>query len=186
VNKNLQPDVGRYFIAVIPPPPVFEEVLRLKNYFREKYDSRAAFNAPPHITLHAPFLWDKQKEHLMISSLAEFSITQKSITLALSNFSAFPPRVIFIDVSNNVRLRQLQLDLCRFCEETLNVYSATSKHRSFHPHLTLAFRDLKRLQFNQAWEEFRTRTFSASFVVDKITLLSHNGKMWGSLKDFHF
>ena len=47
----------QYFVALIPPSPVYEEAQALKEYFREKYNSKAALNSPPHITLHMPFFW---------------------------------------------------------------------------------------------------------------------------------
>src|SRR5258708_485210 len=91
-------DVNRYFIAIVPPSPVFEEVVALKNYFKEKYNSRAALNSPPHITMHMPFLWKEKKEGFLISSLQVFAADQKPATIELSNFTSFPPRVIFINV----------------------------------------------------------------------------------------
>lgn len=46
-----------YFIALVLPSPLYEEVTRLKEYFRDRYNSKAALRSPPHITLHMPFKW---------------------------------------------------------------------------------------------------------------------------------
>ena len=62
-----------YFIAIIPPSPVYEEALELKKYFKEQYGSKAALNSPPHITLHMPFLWNEEKEKKLTERLLVFS-----------------------------------------------------------------------------------------------------------------
>ncbi|MBK5277935.1 MAG: 2'-5' RNA ligase family protein, partial [Bacteroidia bacterium] len=68
----------------------------------------------------------------------------------------------------------------------LNIFNAQYKDMPFHPHLTLAFRDLKKPMFEKAWEEFKSKEYSESFAAKHFTLLKHNGKVWESLKDFEF
>ena len=63
----------QYFVALIPPSPVFEEALALKEYFKERYHSKAALNSPPHITLHMPFMWNEEKENKLVGKLQEFA-----------------------------------------------------------------------------------------------------------------
>jgi 2'-5' RNA ligase len=176
---------SKYFIAIVPPSPLLEEIQDIKNEFPDKYQSRAALNSPPHITLHEPFLWNSQNENLLITALSEFVQGRNSFTVELLNFSSFTPRVIYIHVSNNRNLTELQEKLDQHCEVNLNLVSA-EHHRQFRPHLTVAFRDLKKTLFFKAWEEFNRRSFSASFTVNKITLLKHNGKNWEPFADFHF
>lgn len=186
MKENLSAGISRYFVAIIPPSPVFEEVQELKNYFKEHYQSRAALNALPHITLYRPFLWKDIQEEFLISSLTDFSTTQQPTTIELSNFSSFPPRVIFISVSENEKLNKAQYELHRYFETTLNLFDAEYRGLPYHPHLTLAFRDLKKPMFAQAWREFKERKFAASFIMDRINLLKHSGKRWEPYKDFHF
>jgi 2'-5' RNA ligase len=168
----------QYFLAIVPPSPVFEEALALKNYFKNRYNSKASLNSPPHITLHMPFRWKEDKEEELTSTLGEFESGLHPFDLNLLNFNSFPPRVIFIDVVPNEQLQALQKKLLRYCKKELNLFNADYKDQPFHPHLTLAFRDLKKSMFAEAWEEFSTKPFSASFVVDKFHLLKHNGKIW--------
>lgn len=171
-----------YFIAIVPPEPVYGEALTLKNQFKDQYHSKAALNSPPHITLHMPFAWKESKEAALINSLEAFSMTQYSFELRLNNFSAFEPRVIFIDVIKNERLEALQKQLKRFCKVELNLFNADYKERAYHPHLTLAFRDLKKPEFYKAWEEFKEKKFEAAVEVTSIFLLKHDGKEWKIVK----
>jgi 2'-5' RNA ligase len=171
----------QYFLAIVPPSPVFEKALELKNYFKEKYHSKASLNSPPHITLHMPFRWKEEREDELITKLEEFGLA--SFPLQLLNFNSFPPRVIFIDVVPNECLPALQKKLLRYCKKELNLFNADYKDQPFHPHLTLAFRDLKKSTFGEAWNEFSSKPFEATFVVDRFVLLKHNGRVWESFRD---
>lgn len=173
-----------YFIAIIPPSPIYEEALKLKNYFKDNFQSKASLNSPPHITLHMPFQWKEAKEELLIQSLKVFANSQTSFEIALQNFNCFQPRVIYIDVVPNEPLSSLQRELHRFVKRELAIFNANYKDHPFHPHITLAFRDLRKQHFSKAWEEFKDRKFDARFTVNAIVLLKHNGKEWSPLNSF--
>jgi 2'-5' RNA ligase len=183
--ENLKQGYQRYFIAIIPPSPIFDEALVFKNYFKEKYSSRASLNSPPHITLRAPFAWKEDDESQLMDSLKAFASGEQQFTIELNGFDTFPQHVIFIAVKGNALLDQFQNQLEAFCETKLNL-SNTYKDQSFHPHLTLAFRDLRKEKFVEAWGEFKEKPFSAAFTVKQFTLLKHNGKLWQPLHSFRF
>ncbi len=173
-----------YFVAIVPPSPVYEEALGLKNYFKEQYHSKASLNSPPHITLHMPFQWKEEKEPELIEAFQQFTPTVKPFKLELSGFGSFPPRVLFIDVAANEDLINLHKELHQHCKKELNVFNANYKDKGFHPHLTLAFRDLKKPMYVSAWQEFEHKDFSSEFKVDKFALLKHNGKVWEVYREF--
>lgn len=172
-----------YFIAIVPPKPVYEQALVLKHHFKDHYNSKAALNSPPHITLHMPFKWKEGKEGELMNTLETFACKQEPFELRFAGFRTFEPRVIFIDVMKDETLTSLQKSLKRFCKTELNLFNADYKELAFHPHLTLAFRDLKKPEFYKAWEEFRDKKFEAAFTVDSIALLKHDGKEWKVFKN---
>lgn len=176
----------QYFIAIIPPAPVYEDAQKLKELFRDQFHSKAALNSPPHITLHMPFLWDESKEKKLVSALVEFVRGRDFIKVCLDNFASFPPRVIFLAVTASDALNELQKDLHRFFKRALNIFNANYQDRPYHPHLTLAFRDLRKEQFHLAWRDFSEREYKAEFMADRIALLKHNGKTWDILREFLF
>jgi len=180
------PGSSLYFIALIPPSPFLEEAQTLKEYFRDQYHSKASLNSPPHITLHMPFQWKETKEEKLVKALSTFSSGKKNFSISFNDFSCFAPRVIYIDIKPSELLTTLQQELYRFCKVELNLFNAQYRDLPFHPHLTLAFRDLKKDQFLKAWQEFKERKFSGEFAIDKITLLKHDGKHWKSFQDFNF
>jgi 2'-5' RNA ligase len=174
-----------YFIALIPPSPIYDEALAQKNYFKENYNSKASLNSPPHITLHMPFRWKEQKEKDLVQAIGQFIKKFDPIKVCLDNFSAFAPRVIFINVVKSDALDQMQRNIQRFCKKELNLFNANYKELAFHPHLTLAFRDLKKPNFKKAWDEFANKEYKAEFIADRIALLKHNGKIWEVFKEFN-
>ncbi len=115
-----------------------------------------------------------------------FTFPVQPFRLQLENFGAFPPRVIFIDLQHSEPLFTLQQELLRYCKRELNLFNANYKDQPFHPHVTLAFRDLKKPVFAQAWGEFESREFSGSFQVSDIHLLKHNGKTWDTFQQIPF
>lgn len=179
-------DAEDYFIGVLPPKPIYDQVLALKHYFKEHFQSKASLNSPPHITLHMPFQWKEKREGELIETLFNFSTIQSPFELQLKNFSCFEPRVIYIDVERQPRLSELQHLLHKTLQKELNIFNANYKDYAFHPHMTVAFRDLKKQNFYKAWEEFKTKTFNASFKVEEVALLKHDGKIWQAFRSFSF
>lgn len=169
-------------MAIIPPEPIYSQAQELMVYFKDNHNSKAALNSPPHITLHMPFKWKEAKEDVLIDKLQAFADGQKTFEMKLNNFSAFEPRVIFIDVVKDENLESLQKKLKRFCKIELNLFNADYKEFAFYPHLTLTFRDLKKPEFYKAWAEFKERKFEATFAVTSIALLKHDGKEWKEFK----
>lgn len=167
-----------YFIAVVPPQKISEEITKLKDYVAEVYESQAALRSPPHITLYMPFRWDETKENILETYLKDFFSVKTSFELSLSGFDAFPPRVIFINVEPSQELEDLQENIMGVMTKDILNMQESNRNKPFHPHLTIAFRDLRKSLFKKAWKEFESRCFNAVFRVDGISLLKHDGTKW--------
>jgi len=176
--------LNEYFIAIIPPPPIYDKANALKNLFKDQYNSKASLNSPPHITLHMPFEWKEDRETLLIEKLSDFVNGLPKPRITITGFDCFRPRVIFLNVQKTPELAKLQKELQSFCKRTFQLFNAQYRDLPFHPHLTLAFRDLKKNAFEEAWKEFEKKEFSASFLTERIALLKHNEKTWEVFKEF--
>ncbi|MCW6035498.1 2'-5' RNA ligase family protein [Spirulina subsalsa FACHB-351] len=173
----------RYFLALLPPVEVQQQANELKEYFARVYDSRKAFNAPPHITLYPPFLWSETRLAELTQILEQFALNQKPIPIVLDGFGAFKPRVIFLRPRKTPELMEIEQTLGAVLMQELGLVTP-QKNRFFNPHLTLAFRDLTRDNFKAAWSEFETREFHAEFTVNQLTLLRHQGHHWQIEREF--
>lgn len=175
---------SKYFLAWVPPEPVYALAWNYKNDFANRYGSKAALRSPPHITLHMPFLWKDKREATLLEALAGFARSQSATPVALTGFGCFAPRVIFIAVRLTDEIRNFQHDLHRFCRQHLQLFNAEYRDLAFHPHLTIAFRDLKKDAFREAWNEFQHMPFDHRFLADRLVLLRHDGSRWVSHQEF--
>jgi 2'-5' RNA ligase len=176
--KSIHEDNELYFIAIIPPNEINEQIENFKQYIFKTYGSRGSLKAPPHITLHMPFHWKRKKQAVLKEKLLQFSESINSCIIELKDFNCFEPKVIYVDVLANQHLTSAQSQLHKFCKTKLNLFNAQYKSLPFHPHITVAFRDLKKPMFYRAWEEFKMKKFSSSFVFNKLTLLKYDEEQW--------
>ncbi len=174
----MKPSKTLYFIAILPPEDVRNIISGLKEYMKENYKAAHALKSPPHITLIPPFRWPETDQDIIIREIERFSEKEKAFTVTLKDYGAFPPRVLYINISRNRILEDLYSRFVLATEKWLTLTDKVIRAGRFSPHITLATRDLSKDNFHKAWEEFRDKSFSADFVVDKIVLLKHNGKNW--------
>ena len=166
-----------YFIAVVAPKEINEDVLKWKNYMKEHHGCVVALRSPAHITLIPPFWMDESLEAKLISSITQFSEDKESFGISLKNFSAFKPRVIFLHVEASERLQKLHSELQEFLIST-SALPISKDERPFTAHLTIATRDLHKKAFHAAWEVFREKKYEASWDANGISLLKHDEKKW--------
>ncbi len=180
----MKPAESRYFLAIIPPDPIQSEAQKIKVQFRDDFNSKGALRSPAHITLHMPFQWKEKKEDKLFSLLVQATNGEK-FHLSFDGFGAFPPRTIFIKNKMSQDLMYFQERLARYAKRNMNLFNATH-NRGYHPHMTVAFRDLKKDKFFEAWAEFEDKPFDHEFEVNSFWLLKHDGKRWNAYREFQF
>lgn len=174
----------KYFIAIVPPEPLLSEIQQIKQSVYDTYQSKGALRSPGHITLHMPFSFDDSKEDKLIGCLSEFQFNT-TFPISLNNYDCFEPRVIFINVQEQTELFDLQKQLVSHVKRNLNIFNQSDDMRGFHPHITIAFRDLKKTVFHKAWEEYKSKSFSETFTCNSFSLLKHQNEEWVVLKVFY-
>lgn len=166
-----------YFIALVLPQPYQDEVTDFKAYMQRAYGCKVALKSPAHITLIPPFYLEQDKEEALISHLQKFEF--KAFPVIFGNFSAFAPRVLFVDVKKSADLNELQQKLQDYLLP--GGFNIKSSKRPFRPHITIANRDLKKEDFPKAKAHFDVLQYNGAFTADALTLLKHNGKNWDQL-----
>ena len=129
--------------------------------------------------------FEENKEDALLTCLQSFKFN-KEFTIQLKDFNCFEPRVVFINVLENQLLFQLQKSLVQHIKSNLNVFNQSDDLRGFHPHITIAFRDLKKQIFYKVWEEFKTKNYETSFQSSEIALLKKGNLNWEIYKRFKF
>ena len=182
-NSN---EANLYFIAIIPPEPVLGECQAHKDYFFEKFNSKASLNSPPHVTLHMPFKLKEVEEGQLIDVIGKTLSNQSSFTLSLDGYDHFHQRVIYVKVADSDPLLNLFLEIRKMMKVNFNIFNADYKNRGFNPHITLAFRDLKKEAFKEAWPEYAKATCQKTFKVQSLVLLKHDSNKWQLFREFEF
>ncbi len=177
--------VRLYFIAILPPKEISEKVIAIKQEFADRFESSRALRPPPHVTLQALFKMDDKDQATLEKMLGDFFRPFPVFKIEFSNFGSFANRrnpVIFIQPLPNAMLNNMHKHLMMFLRKLDFSEENTSLH--FNPHMTVAYRDLTAANFKKAWPEFAKRDFEASFMVEKIHLLRHDGKKWIPVAEF--
>ena len=169
--------MNMYYIAIVAPDEINQEVLKWKNYFKDHFDCGVALKSPAHITLIPPFWMQEDLENELINSIRGFSITKHKFEITLKDFAPFQPKVIFVDIVKSEMLSELHQALNDFIFQ-VNKFPIKKDDRPFHPHVTLATRDLYKKAFQAAWEIFSKKKYEARWLVSGISLLRHNKKNW--------
>ncbi|WP_296622608.1 RNA 2',3'-cyclic phosphodiesterase [Marivirga sp.] len=170
------------FIGICPPHPIEEEIHGIKEEFRQKYGIQGAFRSKAHITLQMPFNLSTNREEEFIDELKKHLLKQKQFKIELNDFGKFEPRVIFLKVNENNELNLLQKSIERFMKR-FQIFNSTHKNNGFTPHITIAFRDLKKPIFHKIWDEVKNREFEETFLAESISIFKHNGKSWDIFKE---
>ena len=174
-----------YFVALVLPEDLNQQVLKWKNYMHERYQCKVSLKSPAHITLVPPFWLDESKENVLLSDINKIAIEEKAFTVETKNFSAFKPRTIFIDVVKNEKLVQLKEKTDAFFKNN-ELYKIKIDNRPFHPHITIATRDLLKKSFYEVWPVFEKERFEKRWEVTGISLLRHNKKNWDVIHTSQF
>jgi 2'-5' RNA ligase len=174
-----------YFIALLAPEEINNQLLKWKQMMLDRFGCSIALRSPAHITLIPPFWLNPELEAKLMESISSFAGSQHPFEIELQNFSFFKPRVIFVAVSENTQLQQLQKDLADYLMHNFT-FPVKKEERPFHPHVTIATRDLHKKTFYEAWEIFRDKKYSAPWEASGISILRHNKKNWDVISTSQF
>jgi 2'-5' RNA ligase len=166
-----------YFIAMVLPAHLNEKVLKYKNMMLEKFNCKVGLKSPAHITLVPPFWMEEEKEESLISDVENLSSQIKPFPVVTNNFSAFIPRTIFIQPVLTEELNKAKQAVDDVFRNNA-FYNIKIETRPFHPHITIATRDLYKKSFHEIWPWFAEKEFKEEWMVEGISILKHNKKNW--------
>src|SRR5574339_451119 len=86
--------MNMYFIAIVVPEEINQQILKWKNYFKENFECTVALKSPAHITIIPPFWMNEELENDLVPSIRECSTTENKFEITLKDFSAFKQKVL--------------------------------------------------------------------------------------------
>lgn len=177
-----KPIYNMYYLALICPPEVDRQVEQYKHWMKDQFGCVVALKSPAHITLIPPFWLVETRETELINAVQSFTSDLSEMEIQLDNFTHFGKKVLTIGVKENPALveikNQVELHFIGAMEDVIR-----ADNRSFHPHITIANRDMKPSDFVKAWEHFSNKTFQASFLTETISLLKLSSGGWNTISD---
>jgi 2'-5' RNA ligase len=174
-----------YFIALVFPEPVDAQVKKLKLQMRDRFNAKAALRSPAHITIIPPWWMDPLLEALLKNSLSGLARSSGSFDIDLKGFSSFPPKTLFIKVDKTEELQALYNKVNSYFKD-LPGFGMKFDDRPFHPHVTIATRDLTKAAYKEAWALLERKQFQAQWRCDAISLLRLEEHGWDVVETIVF
>jgi 2'-5' RNA ligase len=176
----MKPGKQLYFIALLPPKELAAQVHSVKEEIAAKYDSRYSLKIPEHITLIPPFHCSNELFELLTARLKNLCQKEKPFEVFLNNFGHFNKSVLCIQASSQPKeaAAMLRSGVAKVFSEEFSSVKLPQNEEKFTPHMTVANKDLTKINFKKAWEEFSQLSFEEQFSVSSIYLLKHVNGLW--------
>jgi 2'-5' RNA ligase len=166
-----------YYITLLCPPEVDDVIGAHKAMMKENYGCEVASKSPAHVTLIAPFFLSDGKKNQLVEMLQGFDSIISEVTVDINGYNHFNDRVIFADVVVNDNLTALQEQLENYLRNGGFPFIKEAK-KPFHPHVTIATRDLKDKDFDAIWANFEGKEFTSSYATNTIHLMKLVEDRW--------
>jgi 2'-5' RNA ligase len=177
LGMNRSSEHNMYFLAILCPPQVDDKVLSFKHWVKEQFASVVALKSPAHITLIPPFWLEETREAELLQTLQSFTSDMEELEIQLEVFLHFGKKVLFVQVKENPSLQELQSQTENYFLQSFGG-SIKKDNRPFHPHITIANRDIKPGDFGKAWQYFSKKIFKETFRTKTISLLKLISTKW--------
>ncbi len=170
-----------YYIAIVIPEPLSNEIKQLKEEIAARYHCRYALRHIPHITLKAPFIVAKELHEDLVHWFLSMKLTISPFHQQLDGFGCFENArapVLYINPLPAHQLLALRNEIHQLLSSAPTPVEMARNEGDPHFHVTLANRDLKPPAFHNAWMHYQNLPFKRSFAVQNIRLLSHIHGAW--------
>lgn len=176
--------MGLYLTAILPPPELSEQIDEIRMELSQQFNIYAALKPPVHITLYRTVTMEASREELLIGFLKSVSFKHSPYTQELLNFGSFNIQTVFINAIKTKLLSALQKDIAAVFNKNKIDPKEVIGNTTFHPHVTVGYRDIPPEVFPDLWNEIKNRKFKRSFAVNQFSLLKHDGKKWQIFEEF--
>lgn len=175
------PDTSLYFIAIIPPEEISSDITSFKQEMADTYSTKKALRVMPHITLKAPFTIASHRDEEVVEWFENIKTDVPPFEIKLNGFGAFDnPKnpVIFVKPEVSEEMRMVQKDILATFKKQFKSIPLHFHEEEFHPHMTIAYRDLAYAEFEKAWKIYNKKEFLVNFYNYTFYLLKHNKIQW--------
>jgi 2'-5' RNA ligase len=172
-RPSLHADIYRcpfceYLLILKPNTNVNEKVLQVKEEFSGKFKIPQAKYSYPHVTL-VNFLQFKTVENRLLNRLDTIAMGYRPFSVNLKDYGSFPSHTVFINIESKQQIRNLVKELTA-ARQLMTLNKEKKPHFIDNPHLTVG-RSLLPWQYEQSWNEYQHKHFTANFFAESMSLL---------------
>ena len=158
-----------YNLRVVPPEPVFDQVVAFKKQFESLYGKQPLSRSKPHITIAAFYMNSKHQE--LLTTIFDQLAQDKSFQLTLSGFDIFEnTKTLYLGVAKSEALWGIYKNV-----QSLRSSPIKRKLRSFklsdNPHMTISKVSGRKMLY-ESLQHFQKNDYSTAFQVNHLTLVS--------------
>jgi 2'-5' RNA ligase len=165
------------YFSLVCPESVGRDIRGFQQWLFLRHGARAAMKSPAHITLIPPFWWPTANLDALSAHAAAFRFAPPTLKVRLEGFGHFGKRVLFVRIEDQPELQALQ-EAFNGHMQLLAGGNMKADDRPFHPHVTIATRDMTPAAFREAWEHFSRMDYRAAMDLDTISLMLHSSGAW--------
>ena len=172
------PNTELKLVAIVLPEPLYSIVRDQQNFIAENWNCVHALRTPPHITIIPPLPLNPVEINILQELARQVAVRQKSFRLSVNGYGAFKPRVIFIKPDVPSELSELYHSLREAIDLAMPLVLQKYPDRPYHPHITLAHRDVDREKFNEMWKYYRNKEIELSLEINQFCIMDHSKDGW--------
>jgi 2'-5' RNA ligase len=165
-------------IAIVLPEPVFSGIRKEQEYIAKNWGPKHALRTPPHITVIPPIALSSGEVGLLFGMAEAIAAAMSPFKMKLRNYGSFRPRVVFINPIISPELQELYEIWDQALRSKMPHVFDTYPIRPYHPHITLAHKDVSPEQFQRMWNFYSRKEYHASFDVSGFSILEHKDHGW--------
>lgn len=174
ISLKADTELWEYLLVVHPGEEVNTKILNEKRNFEKQYEQECDARFYPYITV-ANFLSKEAMEETFIRWIQNICNLQKSFTVTLNNYSAFPPSGLYLRVLDAEPFKRLANAL-KILDGFMQSNDCPPLKLVSKPHITFVT-GLSQCTFDNVITEYARKTFHESFKVDKLVLLKRDAYM---------
>ena len=128
----------------------------------------------PHITIKAPF--NARRIEPFVKYLDSLAQQTQPFEIELDGFDYFEPKVIFINVKENAKLKKLHFKILKDLKEKFNIKPHPLEGTSVRFHSTVALEDVTKKKFREAKKYLKKYNPRFRFKVKSFGIFLYLGK----------
>lgn len=179
-------NISEYMLVIQPNESLCEEIIALKEKFRQQFRIETPVNKTVQIALVNFFQYDIS-ENKIIRELKKVTSRISPPLVELDGFGSLPTHTIYINIATQQTLKNLVKPIRTQMQLLMKLNDENKPHFINELYFTVAKKIMPR-QYEKAWLEYNNKHFSGKFIATGITLLkrSADSKFFKSVQHFQF